>query len=313
MTEKLVEQPRPHDEGKRIEGKSGGLSRVIAAVIVLAGVALMLYPVTATWWQNKQQAGVARSYTDQIQDRTSKEERERSLAEAREWNHTHAQGPILDPWLARVDKSNYKYQAYLKQLGLNDVMARIKIPAIASDLPVYHGTDEQVLNKGVGHLFGSSLPVGGEGTHAVLTGHTGLSHATLWDNLTDVKLGDAVYINVAGETLKYEVDETTVVLPNETDNLRPVDGKDLITLITCTPYGVNSHRLLVTAHRVPMDPAEADRILQSESVPWQWWMTAVLAAVALVLTALVWWLLKTARSRRDPTDDQEPTVEVRGN
>ncbi|WCZ35713.1 class C sortase [Corynebacterium heidelbergense] len=305
MTQQLATSPSPnagpHADKKRRRGaKRGskrGANRVVAILIMLAGVCLLLYPVAATWIQNKMQSNAAQSYTQQIQDNTTAEQRRESLERAHQWNTDHAQGPILDPWLARVDKSNTEYAQYLKQLDLQDVMARVKIPSINSDLPVYHGTDQETLSRGVGHLFGSSLPVGGDGTHAVLTGHTGLANATLWDNLTKVKKGDAFYINVSGETLKYQVDDIRVVLPEQTDNLRPVPGQDLITLITCTPYGVNSHRLLVTGKRVPMDPKEAEDVLNSGSVPLQWWQKLAIAAAAVVLLVLLWWMLRARKKR----------------
>lgn len=218
------------------------------------------------------------------------------IAEARKWNARHKGGPILDPWLSRVREDNPEYQSYLRQLRVGDAMARVVIPSINSDLPIYHGTTEETLAKGIGHLFGTSLPVGGEDTHAVLTGHTGLTEATLWDNLSKVREGDAVYMDVAGEKLKYVVDRISVVRPEETDGLRPEPGKDLLSLVTCTPYGVNSHRLVLTGHRVPVEPGE-ERLFDVAHSPWQWWMTAVSVFVGLVvLIALIVWA--RARHRR---------------
>lgn len=266
------------------------LQRILPFFIILIGVLVVLYPVVGTIVQNYTQQQSAESYTNRIEDNFTKEQRLASLAAAHEWNNNHARGPILDPWLARIDESNQAYLDYLDLLNLDEVMARVVIPSLNSDLPVYHGTAEETLERGAGHLYGSSLPVGGEGTHAVITAHTGLSHATLWDNLVDIKEGDAFYINVVGETMKYEVREIRVVLPEETDSLTPVEGKDLITLITCTPYGVNSHRLLVTGERVELDAEEAAEALRQGGVPWQWWMTLAvgIAALALLLLLLLW-------------------------
>ena len=178
--------------------------------------------------------------------------KERASAET--YNNNLESAPILDPWLESQRPDTPQYQAYLHEMDIDPVMARIVIPSIHVSLPVYHGTDTRTLAEGVGHLFGTSLPIGGPSTHAVLTGHTGLSTATMFDNLTQVKKGDAFYVSYLGQTLKYEVVDIAVVKPEETDSLRKVPGRDLITLITCTPYGVNSHRLLVTGERVPMDP-----------------------------------------------------------
>lgn len=282
---------RPHKQPKKHGKQPRRFQRILPFLIILLGIAVVLYPVVGTIWQNQNQQQQAQSYTSRISNNFSTEQRDAAIQAAHQWNIDNAGGPILDPWLARIDESNLQYQEYLEQLNLDEVMARVIIPSISSDLPVFHGTAEETLERGIGHLYGSSLPVGGEGTHAVLTGHTGLSHATLWDNLVNVEMGDAFYVNVAGETLKYEVSDIRVVLPEETDSLTPILGEDLITLITCTPYGVNSHRLLVTGHRVPMDEAEAQEALAQGSMPWQWWMTLAIAmaGLALLFLLLLWW------------------------
>lgn len=270
--------------------------RFLPFVFVLAGLLVMLYPVVATVQQNFSQGSAARVYSNQI-SAVPEDELRASLAAAHRWNEENQGAPILDPWLARITEDNPGYQEYLDQLNISDVMARVVIPKIKSDLPVYHGTTEETLQRGIGHLYGSSLPVGGEGTHAILTGHTGLSVATLWDNLTELAEGDAVYIDVAGEKLKYEVSEIRVVLPSETSTLKPEAGRDQITLITCTPYGVNSHRLLITADRVPMDPQE-DEVFDEVYHPWQWWMTVVLVIAAIVALALIASLIRLWLRRR---------------
>ena len=254
--------------------------KFIPHLLALAGILLLLYPVIGTLVQNHRQTGQAQVYSQQITDGVSQAERDESIEQAHAWNREHEGIPILDPWLTRITKDNPDYQSYLEQLDIADSMGRITIPSIDSDLPIYHGTTEDVLNKGIGHLYGSSLPVGGEGTHAVMTGHTGLPGATLWDNLKDIKEGQAVYLDVAGQKMKYEVSKKEVVLPDETSKLKPEPGIDQITLVTCTPYGINSHRLLVTAHRVPMDDED---VFSKTYSPWQWWMTAALCIVALVI------------------------------
>ena len=197
------------------------------------------------------------------------------------------------------------------------VMAWIVIPSIHVSLPVYHGTETRTLADGVGHLFGTSLPIGGPSTHAVLTGHTGLSTATMFDNLTQDKKGDAFYVSSLGQTLKYEVVDIAVVKPEETDSLRKVPGRDLMTLITCTPYGVNSHRLLVTGERVPMDPtAAAAEEAEALPAPMQTWMKVIIVAVVIILTVVagilgrLWWLRRSARlaARAERTEDTEDSA-----
>ena len=183
-------------------------------------------------------------------------------------------------------------------------MANIKIPSINVNLPIYHGTENATLDKGIGHLFGTALPVGGESTHTVLTGHTGLGNATMFDQLTSVKMGDYFYIETAGRHLKYQVTDIRVVLPHETESLNKVEGKDLATLITCTPYGINTHRLLVTGERVPMDDeAAAAEAAQVKGAVMKPWMIAVLASVAVILlVAGILWLRSRKRNNEEPQE-----------
>ncbi|QNE89348.1 class C sortase [Corynebacterium incognita] len=275
-------------------GGQGRKKALLPVLLVVLGMLILLYPVVASQWNNVQQARVAKQYEQQL-NHVAPEKRNEAIESARDYNKKHSGIPILDPWLNRLSKDNVDYQAYLKELSGQPAMSQVVIPAINSNLPVYHGTDHGTLQKGVGHLYGSALPVGGSGTHTVLTGHTGLTNATLWDNLNEVNEGDAVYLNTFGEPMKYEVDKIEVVLPEETDSLNPVEGKDLITLITCTPYGVNSHRLLVHGHRVPMDEADHKAFENTSGFVMQWWMWLVLAIVALILLSLLWWLRRNKR------------------
>ena len=177
-------------------------------------------------------------------------------------------------------------------------MGRIVIPSINSDLPIYHGTSEKSLSRGVGHLYGTDLPVGGvgdgEGRHSALSAHTGLQNATMWDNLVKVKKGSPFYIAAGGEKLKYEIHEISVVLPSDTSKLVREPGQDLVTLITCTPYGSNTHRLLVTGHRVPMDPSDND-VFNNGGPKWQWWMWAIAAVAAVIALLLALWLHRILR------------------
>ncbi|WP_235839481.1 class C sortase [Corynebacterium urinipleomorphum] len=272
---------------------------LLPVLLILLGLAVLLYPVVATQWNNYQQTKVAEDYRSIMEDAVQKDPdaMARALESAREYNREGRGGPILDAWSSRDAESNQEYQAYLKQLSGLPAMAQLVIPSINVNLPVQHGTSDETLTKAVGHLFGTSLPVGGPDTHAVLTGHTGLTNATLFDNLTEVKEGDAIYLAVFGEKLKYEVHDIEVVLPEETDSLRVKEGEDLLTLITCTPYGINTHRLLVHAHRVPMDPD--DSALDDAGPPIQWWMGAILAVAVLVILLLIWWLRRQRKKRKE--------------
>lgn len=279
--------------------KSRHRSTFIPVLLILIGLAVLLYPVVATQWNNYQQTKVAEDYREIMEDTAEKDpdSMAKALEAAREYNREGRGGPILDAWSSRDAEGNEEYQAYLEQLSGLPAMAQIVIPSIKVNLPVLHGTSDETLSKAVGHLFGTSLPVGGPDTHAVMTGHTGLTNATLFDNLTEVKEGDAIYLAVFGEKLKYEVHDIEVVLPEETDSLKVQEGKDLLTLITCTPYGINTHRLLVHAHRVPMDPD--DSAFDNAGPPIQWWMWAILAVAVLVILFLIWWLRRQRKKRKE--------------
>lgn len=279
------------------------LLTIAPPILLLAGILVLLYPVFATQYNNQRQERIASEFSA-VAEQAGPDAVAESLRRADEYNLKASESPILDPWLDAQRPGTAQYQDYLSQLNLNDVMATIKIPSIDVNLPIYHGTDTATLDKGIGHLFGTALPVGGESTHTVLTGHTGLGNATMFDQLTSVKMGDYFYIETAGRHLKYQVTDIRVVLPHETESLNKVEGKDLATLITCTPYGVNTHRLLVTGERVPMDEAavaaEAAQVKGSVMKPW---MIAVLASVAVILTvAGILWLRSRKRKDEEPRE-----------
>ena len=277
------------------------LLTIAPPILLLAGILVLLYPVLATQYNNARQERIASEFST-VADQAGPDAVAESLRRADEYNLKASESPILDPWLDAQRPGTAQYQDYLSQLNLNDVMATIKIPSINVNLPIYHGTENATLDKGIGHLFGTALPVGGESAHTVLTGHTGLGNATMFDQLTSVKMGDVFYIETAGRHLKYQVTDIRVVLPTETESLNKVEGKDLATLITCTPYGINTHRLLVTGERVPMDDdavaAEAAQVKGSVMKPW---MIAVLASVAVILViAGVIWLRSRKRTDEEP-------------
>lgn len=296
-----VSTRRDRQRDGRVRRRRVLVQRLLPLVMVLAGVVALLYPVLATQFNNVRQHAAAEAYSATVEG-VSGDQLAASLAAARNYNE-HIEGiPILDPWLTQVSSNptSTQYQDYLRQLGGLSAMARLHVPSVGIDLPVYHGTSEDTLARGVGHLYGTSLPVGGEGTHTVLTSHTGLSTATLFDHLDKVKVGDKVYVDVSGESLAYEVDQIKVVLPNEIDDLAPIQGEDLLTLMTCTPYAVNTHRLLVRAHRIPLDPevaavAEIARGNGLAMEPWMWWLLGG-ASVGLVAAAFI--LVGTAHRRR---------------
>lgn len=262
--------------------------------LVLLGIGIMLAPVISTQLHNMEQARIAREYSEQLAQLTA-EQLDAERAQAGEWNASTSIPVAGDPWTVDADTTTPDYQAYLQELNITPVMARIRVPSAQIDLPVYHGTDEQTLMHGAGHLYGTSLPVGGPGTHAVITGHTGITTATLFDNLVDVTEGELMAVDVLGETLVYRVTQIQTVLPHETETLHPVADQDLLTLITCTPYGVNTHRLLVTGERVDT----VDLPAPHSGFLWQPWMLlALVLSIALILLIISVWIYRHRKERR---------------
>jgi sortase A len=257
------------------------------ALISLAGASLLLYPAAAAWFSSVEQSREIDSLTQGITDLGAETLRER-LAEAREYNQNLSGGgaavaanerlPLADD--PRVEDAG-QYRSMLRG-DTEGLMARVKIPAINVDLPIYHGTSETVLEHGVGHLEGTALPVGGPSTHSVLTGHRGLATSELFTNLDRVEVGDTFTIEVFGDVLSYRVVETLVVDPADTESLLIQPGKDLLTLVTCTPLGINSHRILVTGERLaPTPQADLDAAGASPDVPgFPWWMLGAGGAAA---------------------------------
>ncbi|AIU33519.1 MULTISPECIES: class C sortase [Corynebacterium] len=277
-----------HKKKKQSKGNA-----FVALLIILLGLCVLLYPVISTQWNNYAQLKAADEYS-KLEKSTPPEVLDTAWNAAQAYNAERlVSDRVLDAWNDTTDENSpayQRYRSYLSQLAETDAMGRILIPSIGSDLPIYHGTGERSLSRGVGHLYGTDLPVGGVDRHSVLSAHTGLQNATLWDNLNKVKEGDAFYIAAAGHKLKYQVDHISVVLPEETDALQRVEGQDLITLVTCTPYGINTHRLLVQGHQVPMDPQEEKVFEEGSGMNMQWWMWAILAAAVLTIVLLIaWW------------------------
>lgn len=300
------EAPETAEEGDQCIRKAQRRHRlftILPPVLLVLGILVLLYPVIATYQNNLEQQRIAKAFSTE-QTNLGPDVLKDELARADEYNRQAAEAPILDPWLESQRPNTPQYSDYLSQLNVNPVMATVKVPSADISLPIYHGTETSTLEKGVGHLFGTALPVGGEGTHTVLTGHSGLGSATMFDHLNRVELGDVFYIEVLGRHLKYKVTDIRTVLPNETESLNKVAGKDLATLITCTPYGINTHRLLVTGERVPMDDQQvAAESAKVEPAVVQTWMIAVVVGIIAVLitTAVLWFLAHKKRKAEEDT------------
>ena len=221
----------------------------------------MLYPAYSYLYNEYLDACAAAEYQRMV-DASDEQVIDKALEDARKYNEAHTVNTITDPF-DKDGKRSPEDPEYLRQLSVADdeAMAYVDIPRIGQRLPVYHGTSGEVLDKGIGHLSGTSLPVGGESTHCVLSGHRGLPTNKLFTDLDQVEKGDEFYIHVLGEVLAYKVDTIQVVKPAEVDSLAIQPGQDLCTLVTCTPYAVNTHRMLVTGHRVPyVEPDEVQPV-----------------------------------------------------
>ncbi len=221
------------------------LSNILIGLFFLAGLSLLLYPTVSDYVNSVNQSRVISNYTKQIEtlDNSKYEE---MWAEADAYNESLKDKPER---FKMTDEEREVYNSIMS-LSTNGVMATIEIPSIDIKFPVYHGTSEAVLQVGIGHVEGTSLPVGGEGTHCALSGHRGLPSAKLFTDLDKVQVGDQFMIHVLNETLTYEVDQILIVEPHEMESLKLEEGKDYCTLITCTPYGINTHRILVRGARV---------------------------------------------------------------
>lgn len=222
---------------------------ILAGCIFLGGCILLLYPIVSQWASNHFQSTVCAEYTDMV-DSMDDEAAQRELEKAEEYNDdlTESVELLNDPFMQSDSLDNTDYDDLLNATA-EGVMAYLEIPAIDVLLPIYHGVDNGELSKGIGHLPETSLPVGGESTHSVLAGHSGMSNARLLTDLPKLKEGDVFYIHVYGRTLTYTVDQIKTVLPTDTSDLTITPGEDYVTLVTCTPYGVNTHRLLVRGTR----------------------------------------------------------------
>lgn len=269
------------------------ITTVLLALVFLAGLSLLLYPTVSDYWNSFHASRAVAAYAQEVADLNGAEY-DRLLEAARDYN---ARVPERSNTFALTEAEQAEYQSLLNMDGTG-IMGYIEIPNIKLSLPIYHGTEDSVLQIAVGHLDWSALPVGGEGTHCVLSGHRGLPSAKLFTNLDQLREGDTFTLRVLDEVLCYEVDQIRIVEPQDTAALLPEPGQDLCTLVTCTPYGVNTHRLLVRGHRIETpDSADAIRVT-SDAMQIEPILVAPAVGVPLVLLAVAILLLSDRRRRR---------------
>ena len=260
-------------------------SSFVTAILIAAffiGALLLLYPTISDFWNSFHQSRAIASYAEQVAD-LDENAYDRLWEDARIYNKT------LGDRMNRFVMAEEQKKAYAALLNIadNGVMGYIEIPKVRCNLPIYHGTDEAVLQVAIGHVPGSSLPVGGESTHCVLSGHRGLPSAKLFTNLDELETGDVFMLRVLDETLTYEVDQIRTVLPNELGDLAIVEGEDYCTLVTCTPYGINSHRLLVRGHRVENHAGASTIRVTADAMQIEPLQVAPLVAAPILVVKLV--------------------------
>ena len=280
--------------------KAGNL---VIGIIFLAGLSLLLYPFVANQWNNYRQKQLISGYEQVVSDKEAAEgidyDAERKKAE----DYNEALLPCVLPDSFALAESSGVDPVYMNTLNIagDEMMGSVEIPKINIKIPIYHTTEEDVLNKGAGHLEGSSLPVGGANTHAVISAHRGLPSASLFTDLDQMKVGDHFLLHVLDETLCYEVDKISVVKPEDTSALAVEDGQDLVTLLTCTPYGVNTERLLVRGHRVPYveeEVKEEKTVLSGSSLHTNYLLWVFVGLSVTALFVFVLYLKETKLTRR---------------
>ena len=280
--------------------KAGNL---VICIIFLAGLSLLLYPFVANQWNNYRQKQLISGYEQVVSEKEAAEgidyDAERKKAE----DYNEALLPCVLPDSFALAESSGVEPVYMNTLNIagDEMMGSVEIPKINIKIPIYHTTEEEVLNKGAGHLEGSSLPVGGANTHAVISAHRGLPSASLFTDLDQMKVGDHFLLHVLDETLCYEVDKISVVKPEDTSALAVEDGQDLVTLLTCTPYGVNTERLLVRGHRVPYveeKVKEEKTVLSGSSLHTNYLLWVFVGLSVTALFVFVLYLKETKLKRR---------------
>ena len=278
-------------------------STIILILIFLVGLSVMLYPTVSDYINQKNQSRAVASYSEEVEN-LSDVDYQAYFDAADDYNRRLAETP--DAFYRPEEVSGYTDTLDVSGTG---IMGYITIPKIGVELPIYHGTSDGVLQVAAGHLEGSSLPVGGAGTHAVISAHRGLPSAKLFTNLDELEVGDTFTITVLDRVLTYEVDQISIVLPTETDLLQPVEGKDYVTLMTCTPYGINTHRLLVRGKRIENAENQKHIRVTADALRIEPIIVAPALAVPMLLVLLVVMLavphLRKRKNQREENHHEE--------
>jgi len=263
--------------------------------MLLLGVGMIFYPDISNWLFEQSQAGIVQNYQEATSNMRD-EAIEKELEKAREYNDALTGTNIKDPFL-QGSGAVLPPAGYRETLNINGAIGVIKLPKIDVQLVIYHGTGEDVLQKGVGHLEQTAFPIGGSNTHSVLTGHAALSSAKIFTDLEKIEIGDVFFITVLTEKLAYQVDQILVIEPHETEALRVIPDGDYVTLITCTPYGINSHRLLVRGTRIPY-VEEMEQAVEVASKEIDWRLIIIVTFVGLFILGLLIYKYRERKKRK---------------
>lgn len=280
------------------------LQIILAAVLFLLALGLTLYPVVSNYYNQRHQSQIQTAYRE-VLAQTDTTELKRIREQAAAYNAAITPGAAEEVYTQESILTASKNYVNQLDLGGTGIMGYVEIPKISVNLPIYHGTGSDALDRGTGHLLGSSLPVGGESTHAIITGHSGMASQKMFTDLEQLQEGDVFYLRVLDETLAYRVDAINTVLPHDTTYLGIVPGQDLCTLVTCTPTGINTHRLLVQGSRIPYEPTIEAQNAESEyevaaSSHWedQYWLGIRLGLVVMVSMVLLLNVLLYLRKKK---------------
>jgi sortase A len=265
-----------------LKKKTNKYISVFLLLVLLAGASLLLYPSVSNYWNSFRQSRAVATYAEKVAE-IDDDTYDQLWAEAQEYNRKLV-GKTRRYYL--TDEEWEEYYNLLNVAG-NGIIGYIEIPSVQSAMPIYHGTDKAVLQIAIGHLEWTSLPVGGENTHSVVSGHRGLPSARLFTDLDKMVVGDTFIIRVLDEILTYEVDQIRIVLPTELNDLKIEKNKDYMTLVTCTPYGINSHRLLLRGHRIENQEAARTIRVTSDAIQIKPILIAPILAVPLLLLLLI--------------------------
>lgn len=282
-------------------------SSILLIIAFIVGLSIFLYPIVTQLYSNITQTRVIDTYQDSL-DRLSEDDINTFKEQVTEYNESLNNSTVSqtynDPFEENpstqvvAEEPHSSFNVFTESLG--ETLGHITIPAIDGDFPIYAGTSDAVLQKGIGHMENTSFPIGGQSTHAVLTGHRGLPTSKLFTDLPDMELGNVFYLNVLGETLAYEVTEINTVLPYETEHIAIQEGKDLVTLITCTPYMINTHRLLVMGKRIPYTPKEPTATTAtSEPLPEKASYTLPIIACILASASVIGFIIYKRKNREE--------------